>query len=365
MAKLDRIGARAAPSRRHTARRPSGERPRVGRGHRDHTLGGGEQRIAGETSDMALAEHGGRGDVLGLRLLDGIAHRAVGDGVAKTPIAVDHCRGRGFLRDHPWRLWNDVAGLDAIDVLRDQNDPVGVMPHQIGADVISGDGRGFLGRCAGGDQQADFDLGQAFGGDGWHGFLPSRTGRRRYAIRGGSGQSGRGSGNVPARRLRTKERAMAQSNLYAGVAGYVRQGRSGWQGWRVQPSGGRRELGATDQRTRTLCRSCASAQPERRFRRHQGRRLSQHRRGQKSFQRTNFPAVRQIWSFLVRLAEPEAGLRGRFADLDFPQRGYRRDVEGNARSRHARPRGDAVRLPGHADGATSEESRRPSSPRWK
>ena len=111
---------------------------------------------------MALAEHGGGGDVLRLGLLDRVAHRAIGDGVAKTPVAVDHCRGRGFLRDHPWRLRNDVAGLDAVDIGRDQDDPVAVMADQVGADIVTGDDGGLLLRRAGGDQQAFGNLDQFF-----------------------------------------------------------------------------------------------------------------------------------------------------------------------------------------------------------
>ena len=43
----------------------------------------------------------------------------------------------------------------------------------------------------------------------------------------------------------------------------------------------------------------------------------------KTFQRTNFPGARQIWSFLVELPELEAGLRRRLTDLDLSQRGHR------------------------------------------
>ena len=57
---------------------------------------GGEQRVAGEAADMALAEHRGGGDVLRLRLFDRVAHRPVGDRVAKAPVAVDDGCGRRF-----------------------------------------------------------------------------------------------------------------------------------------------------------------------------------------------------------------------------------------------------------------------------
>ena len=44
-----------------------------------------------------------------------------------------------LLGDDPRRLRHDVAGLDAVDVGRDQNDAVAVMSDQVGADVVARD----------------------------------------------------------------------------------------------------------------------------------------------------------------------------------------------------------------------------------
>ncbi len=55
-----------------------------------------------------------------------------------------------------------MAGLDAIDIGRDQNDAVAVVADQVGADVVAGDDGRFLLRRAGSDQQAFGDLDQFF-----------------------------------------------------------------------------------------------------------------------------------------------------------------------------------------------------------
>ena len=111
---------------------------------------------------MALTEHRRRGDVLLLRLFDRIAHGAIGHGVAKAPMPVDNRRRGGFLGDDPGRLRDDMADLNAFDILRDQDDAVGVMPHEVGTDVVARDDRGLLLGRAGADQQALGDLDQAF-----------------------------------------------------------------------------------------------------------------------------------------------------------------------------------------------------------
>ena len=112
---------------------------------------------------MALAIDGRSGNLLLLRLVDRVAHGAVGDDVAKTPVAVDDCAGSGFLDDVPRRARHDVANLDPVDIGRDQDDAVRIVPDQIGADVIARDRRGLLGRGTRRLQQRIGDVHQAFG----------------------------------------------------------------------------------------------------------------------------------------------------------------------------------------------------------
>src|SRR5215470_16204249 len=121
------------------------------------------QWIGREPADMALVIDRRRGDLLLLRLVDRVAHRAVGHDVAKTPVAVDHCAGTGLLNDGPRRARNDMASLDAVDIGRDKDDPMRIVTDQIGADVVARDRGSLFGRRTGGLQQGIGDIRQAFG----------------------------------------------------------------------------------------------------------------------------------------------------------------------------------------------------------
>ena len=77
----------------------------------------------------------------------------------------------------------------------------------------------------------------------------------------------------------------------------------------------------------------------------------------KTFQRANFPDARQIWSFLVDSENPKLVYAG-----GSPISIYRSEDTGETWKEMPDPgmpiaARDAVRLPRHADGATSEEAR--------
>ena len=148
----------------------------------------------------------------------------------------------------------------------------------------------------------------------------------------------------------------SKSNVYAGVAGYVgRADQKGTVGVFTRPAEtGRWEHVLTDHETYTV--NIHPTNPNVVFAGTADGVYRSTDRG-KSFQRTNFPDKGiQIWSFLVDADRPQAGLCRRLADQHVSQRGLRRDVARAAESRHAGPRGDAVRLPRDADGAASVEA---------
>ena len=122
---------------------------------------------------MALAKYGAGGDVGGLRLFDRQRHRLGVDVEAKTPMAVDHGRGRQFLHDGPFRAGYDMAGLDAIDIGRDRDDAVQVMAGEIGVDAAERHGIGLLVRRAGSPEQRRADARETVGLNDRHGISSS------------------------------------------------------------------------------------------------------------------------------------------------------------------------------------------------
>jgi len=79
-------------------------------------------------------------------------HRALGDGVAKAPVAIDHRSRRRFLDDRPRCAGHDVTDVDAVDIRRDLDDAVRVVAGQIGVDAVPHDDLSFSRRCPGGDE---------------------------------------------------------------------------------------------------------------------------------------------------------------------------------------------------------------------
>jgi len=102
---------------------------------------------------MALAEHRAGRHIGGLRLFDRQRHRLGVDVEAKTPMAVDHGRGRRFLDDAPFGAGHDMAGLDTVDIGRDRDHAVRVVAGKIGVDAANRDGASLLLRRAGGLEQ--------------------------------------------------------------------------------------------------------------------------------------------------------------------------------------------------------------------
>ena len=133
----------------------------------------------------------------------------------------------------------------------------------------------------------------------------------------------------------------------------------------VHAAGGDRAVGACADRPGDLYGQHPPDQSERGVRRHRRRGVSQHR------PRQVVPAHQLSGQGHPDLVvpggcrRPQPGLCRRLADQHVSQRGLRRDLARAAQSRHAGPRGDAVRLPGDADGAASVASRARSSPRWR
>src|SRR5687767_1149699 len=76
-----------------------------------------------------------------------------------------------------------MARLDPVDIARDLDDAVRIMPGEVGTDAVPGDRRRFLRRHAGTDEQGLGDRLQAVGGDDGHGFPPAH----------GAGGAGRGT----------------------------------------------------------------------------------------------------------------------------------------------------------------------------
>ena len=62
-----------------------------------------------------------------------------------------------------------MAGLDAVDIGRDRDYPVRVMPGEVGVDAADRHGAGFLLRCAGGSEQRRADARETVGMDDRHG----------------------------------------------------------------------------------------------------------------------------------------------------------------------------------------------------
>ena len=123
---------------------------------------------------MALAENRGGGNVRGLGFLDREPHRPLVDHEAKSPVAVDHGRGRGFLHDLEWSAWHDMADLDALDVARDEDDAVGIVAGEVRVHAAARNGVRLFARRTSPDQQRRSDLLQAFGGDPGHGVSCAR-----------------------------------------------------------------------------------------------------------------------------------------------------------------------------------------------
>jgi len=141
----------------------------VGGGEPDHACAHRHHRIGGQPPDMALPEHRAGRDIGGPGFFDGQRHRPGVDVKSKTPVAVDHRRGRRFLHDRPWRAGNDVPGPDAVDIGRDRDDSVRVVARQVGVDAAGCDGLRFLVRRPGGPEQRRANARQTVGLHDRHG----------------------------------------------------------------------------------------------------------------------------------------------------------------------------------------------------
>ena len=129
------------------------------------------------------------------------------------------------------------------------------------------------------------------------------------------------------------------------------------QGRRVQSAGGDRRVGARAERPRDLHGECSSDRSERGVRRHGRWRVSQHRPRQvvpaHELPRTRACRSGRSWSMpTIRSWSTPAARRSACIAARTPAR-----RGAPARSRDAGSRGDAVRLPRHADGAASVASR--------
>ena len=128
-------------------------------------------------------------------------------------------------------------------------------------------------------------------------------------------------------------------------------------GRRVQPSGWRGKLEPRDQGSRVLVRAHPPDRPERRVRRHVGRCVSQHGRGQ-DLRAHGFPQGRHPDLVVPGGSfQPEAYLRRWVSHHHVPQRRLWGNVGQAGESRHAGPRRDALRLPRDADGAAPDQAR--------
>ena len=142
-----------------------GERPEIGGDQPDHAGPRRHLRIARQPADMALAKDGGGGDVAFLGLFDRQPHRPLVGDIAEAPMTVHDRRGRRFLDDDPRRAGDDMAGLDAVDIGRDLDDPMRIVPDEIGADDMAHDERRLVLRRPRRDKQRAADFLETVCGD--------------------------------------------------------------------------------------------------------------------------------------------------------------------------------------------------------
>ena len=342
-------------------------RPGIGGDHRDHALARRHQRIGRQPPDMALAEHRRRRDVLLLRLVDRHPHRAVGHHVAKSPVPIDDHRGRRLFLHVERRAGNDVADLDAIDIARDQDDAVRIMPDQVGTDVVARDGRGLLRRCARLLQQRPGDLHQLLGLHVRHGHPPLSASAVSKAAMAEAVNPARFWRNLPAgARPRRKQTMASQPNVYASVAGTV--GRSDKDQGAVGVFRRDAESGTWEHVIRDTASNVVFVHPTDPNIVFAGTHDGVYRSTDRGKHLQARELSRQEHGNLVvpgGCRQSEADLCRRLAGRGVSQRGQRRDVAAAARSSVADALRDAVRLPRDAHGAASEANPARSSPRWK
>src|SRR5690606_2116095 len=99
---------------------------------------------------------------------------ALGDHLAAPPVAVDHHRGVGLAHDLERRTGHDVTLADAVDVGRDLDDAVAVVPGEVGRDRVACDGARFLLARSSALQQYGNGVSQSIGGNAGHGSSPKR-----------------------------------------------------------------------------------------------------------------------------------------------------------------------------------------------
>ena len=121
----------------------------VDHGDADHAARRGHGGILAQASDVIAVVNPHRADRLILGPVNCYFHGSSPSRLAVTPIGVQqHCRRR-FLYHVQVRVGHAVAFLDVGQILRDADDAVGVVSHQIGRHQITAGQARFLVRGAG------------------------------------------------------------------------------------------------------------------------------------------------------------------------------------------------------------------------
>ena len=144
----DRIGDHAALGAAERGDNGAGA-VSVHRGDADHAAFGGHGGIFAQAPDVVAVVNPHRAHRLFAGLVHGHFHGLRCRRLAVAPIGVQHHRRRRFLYHLQGRIRHAVAALHVRQVLRDADDAVGVVPHQIGCHQIAADQSRFLLRGAG------------------------------------------------------------------------------------------------------------------------------------------------------------------------------------------------------------------------
>ena len=129
--------------------------------------------ILAQASDVIAVVNPHRAHRLILGLVNRHFHGSRPRRLAVAPIGVQHHRCRRFLNHVQGRIRHAVALLHVAQVLRDADDPVGVVPHQVGGHQIAADQARFLLRGAGALEYARRRCFEFVRLQGWHAWGPS------------------------------------------------------------------------------------------------------------------------------------------------------------------------------------------------